>query len=111
LDFYGGLRWRFEQYVPKTQRRIDRVASFLCKRRLQLQTDEAFNDPEYNTYTGAWHYSLSAAVLSFRAAKALQVNAPNRFAHTGFQWPGYAPFEWRSEQLLQLGLIEAGQWF
>jgi hypothetical protein len=111
LNFYGGLRWRFKQYAPKTQRRIDRVALFLCKRRPQLQTDEAFNNPEYNTYTGAWHNSPSAAILSFGAAKALQVNAPNRFAHKGFQWPGYAPFEWRSEQLLQLGLIEAGQWF
>ena len=25
LDFYGGLRWRFEEHVPALRRRIDRI--------------------------------------------------------------------------------------
>ena len=63
------------------------------------------------TDIGAQHNSPSTAILSFRAAKALQVNAPNRFTHTGFQWHASAPFEWRSKKLLQLGLIKARQRF
>jgi hypothetical protein len=28
LDFFGGLRWRFEEYIPSQRRRIDRVSIF-----------------------------------------------------------------------------------
>jgi hypothetical protein len=28
LDFYGGLRWRFEEHVPALRRRIDQISIF-----------------------------------------------------------------------------------
>ncbi len=111
LDFFGGLRWRFDQYVPSTLRKIDRIGLFTSKPGLQLQPDDTFNDPEYNTYTGLWHNSPSAAILSFRAAKALRMNATSCVAIDCFDWPGSIPFQWHSEQLLNLGLMETGQWF
>ena len=70
LDFFGGLRWRFEQYVLSANRKIDREALFTSKLGLQLHPDDNFNDPEYNTCTCRWHNSPSAIILSFRAAKA-----------------------------------------
>ena len=111
LDFFGGLRWRFDQYVPNAQRKIDRVGLFKSKPGLQLHPDDTFNEPEYNTYTGLWHNSPSAAILSFRAAKALLINAASCAAIDRFDWPHSVPFKWHSEQLLALGLMETGQWF
>lgn len=31
LDFYGGLRWRYEEHVPAARRKIDRIALFKAK--------------------------------------------------------------------------------
>jgi hypothetical protein len=28
LNFYGGLKWRYEEFVPCERRRIDRMAVF-----------------------------------------------------------------------------------
>ncbi|WP_370254818.1 glycosyltransferase family 2 protein, partial [Nioella sp.] len=50
LDFFGGLRWRYEEHVPKDRRKIDRVGLFKAKRDLVLRADYTFNDEEYNTY-------------------------------------------------------------
>ncbi len=33
LDFFGGLRWRFEEHVPATRRKIDRISLFKAKKR------------------------------------------------------------------------------
>jgi len=74
LDFFGGLRWRFEEHVPMPRRRIDRVALFRSKPGLVLHADHTFNDPEYNTYACPWHHSLTLALCSFRTAKALKRN-------------------------------------
>ena len=111
MDFYGGLRWRFEEHVPKPRRRIDRISLFRAKKGLWLQPDHTFNDPEYNTYACPWHNNLTAAVCSFRAAKALRGNAGSRKDVDTFLWHNSVPFDWTSDQLLKLGLIEPGQWF
>jgi len=86
LDFFGGLRWRFEEHVPAPRRRIDRVAMFLAKPGLSLRADHTFNDPEYNTYACPWHHSMTIALCSFRTS-------------------------WHSQQLMDFGLMEPGQWF
>ena len=31
LDFFGGLRWRFEEHIPEDRRRIDRIGLFRAK--------------------------------------------------------------------------------
>jgi hypothetical protein len=111
LDFFGGLRWRFEEHVAPDRRRIDRIALFQAKPGLRLRGDHTFNEPEYNTYACPWHNNLTAAICSFRAAKALRTNAASRFEVGSFLWPSSERFTWGSRQLLDLGLMETGQWF
>jgi hypothetical protein len=111
LDFYGGLRWRFEEHVPPDRRRIDRIGLFRAVEGLRLLPDHRLSEPEMNTYACPWHNNLTAAICSFRAAKALKTNAASRSSIGTFQWHNSTPFEWRAQQLMDLGLIEPGQWF
>ncbi|MTJ03145.1 MAG: hypothetical protein FH759_00445 [Sediminimonas qiaohouensis] len=111
LDFYGGLRWRYEEHVPTSRRRIDRIALFRAREGLRLQPGHTFNDAEYNTYSCPWHHNLTAAICSFRTAKALKRNPGSTFDIHTFRWHNSTPFEWHSSQLLDLGLMEPGQWF
>jgi hypothetical protein len=111
LDFFGGLRWRFEEHIPADKRRIDRIALFRAKPGLRLRDDHRFSDEEYNTYACPWHNNLTAAIASFRTAKALKRNPGSTFAIDTFQWQNSIPFAWSSTQLMEMGLMEPGQWF
>ncbi|OCX64624.1 hypothetical protein BFP70_11445 [Thioclava sp. SK-1] len=111
LDFFGGLRWRFEEHVPEKKRKIDRISLFRTQPGLQFHANHTFSDEEYNTYACPWHHNLTAAVASFRAAKALKANAGSTFDVQSFYWYNSTPFEWNSAQLMNLGLMEPGQWF
>ncbi len=111
LNFYGGLRWRFEEHIPEQRRRIDRIALFRARKGLHLLPGHVFDDPEYNTYSCPWHHNLTAAIASFRTAKALKRNSGSAFDIPTFHWHNSIPFEWNSQQLLDLGLMEPGQWF
>lgn len=111
LDFFGGLRWRFEEHIPAPRRKIDRISIFRSKPGLRLRSDYTFNDEEYNTYACPWHHNITTAVASFRTAKALRTNAGSRFDIETFRWHNSVPFEWHSQQLMDLGLMEPGQWF
>lgn len=111
MDFFGGLRWRFEEHVPWTRRKIDRIGLFRAKHGLTLRADHTFSDEEYNTFACPWHHNLTAAICSFRTAKALKTNPGSKYEITTFKWQNSERFEWNSRQLLDLGLIEPGQWF
>jgi hypothetical protein len=111
LDFFGGLRWRYEEHVPAARRKIDRIALFRARRGLHIRADHTFDDEEYNTYACPWHHNLTAAIASFRTAKALKRNPGSTFEIDTFRWHNSTPFEWHSRQLLDLGLMEPGQWF
>lgn len=111
LDFFGGLRWRFEEHIPKARRKIDRIALFRAKPGLRLGADNTFNDEEYNTYACPWHHNLTATICSFRTAKALKSNAGSTFDIYTFKWHNSTEFSWTSQQLMDLGLMEPGQWF
>lgn len=111
LDFFGGIRWRHEEHIPDASRKIDRIALFRARKGLQLRVDHTFNEQEYNTYACPWHHNLTAAICSFRAAKALKRNPGSTFEIQSFKWHNSTPFEWHSRQLLDLGLMEPGQWF
>lgn len=111
LDFYGGLRWRYEEHVPYKRRKIDRIALFRAKKGMRLRWDHTFDDEEYNTYACPWHHNITAAICSFRTAKALKINPGSKAEITTFKWHNSTPFEWHSRQLLDLGLMEPGQWF
>ncbi|OWY09719.1 hypothetical protein B6V74_06800 [Thioclava sp. F42-5] len=111
LDFFGGLRWRFEEHVPAERRKIDRIALFRAKPGLKLRPDHTFNDEEYNTYSCPWHHNLTCATASFRVAKALKFNPGSTYDVHSFTWVNSERFNWSSQQLMDLGLIEPGQWF
>lgn len=111
LDFFGGLRWRYEEHIPPRSRKIDRIALFKAKDGLRLREDHTFSDEEYNTFACPWHHNLTAAICSFRTAKALKHNPGSRYDIASFNWHNSIPFEWHSRQLLDLGLMEPGQWF
>jgi len=111
LDFFGGLRWRFEEHVPVTRRKIDRIALFRSRPGLELRRDNTFNDEEYNTYSCPWHHNMTAAIASFRVAKALKFNPGSTYDIADFRWYNSEPFAWHSQQLMDLGLMEPGQWF
>lgn len=111
LDFFGGLRWRYEEHIPKDKRKIDRIGLFRSKPGLELRPDHTFNDEELNTYACPWHNNLTAAIVSFRTAKALKSNSGSTFDIPTFKWHNSVPFDWTSQQLLDLGLMEPGQWF
>jgi hypothetical protein len=97
--------------VPWTRRRIDRIALFRAQPGLKLRDDFTLSDEEMNTYACPWHNNLTSCIVSFRTAKALRSNPGSRFAINTFLWQNSAPFEWHSQQLLDLGLMESGQWF
>ena len=111
LDFHGGLRWRFEEHVPEDRRRIDRIGLFRARKGRRLLPDHTFEEDELNTYACPWHNSPTATIMSFRTAKALRTNPGSRHGIDSFLWPGSERFEWRSAQLMDLGLMEPGQWY
>jgi len=110
LDFFGGLRWRFEEHIPAARRKIDRIALFRTKPGLVLRPDFTFSDEEYNTYACPWHHNITTAVVSFRTAKALKSNPGSRYDIHDFKWHNSTKFQWNSQQLMDLGLMEPGQW-
>ena len=111
IEILGGLRRRFEEHVPFRQRDIARTGLFRAGTGAAIGADGRFAEPEINTRHSPWHRSPSVAIASLRAAKALQANPESRAAVRRLVWPGSEPFRWSSEQLLQAGLMEAGQWF
>ena len=111
LDFFGGLRWRYEEHIEESRRRIDRIALLRARPKAKLRTDHTWSEEELNTYACPWHHNLTAAIVSFRTAKALRTNPASRFDISSFRWHNSVPFEWQSQQLLDLGLMEPGQWF
>jgi hypothetical protein len=78
---------------------------------LRLLPDFTLTDEEMNTFACPWHHNLTAAVCSFRTAKALRANPGSRHAVPTFRWHNSVPFDWHSQQLMDLGLMEPGQWF
>lgn len=111
MEYFGGLRWRFEEHIPYHRRRIDRISLFKAVPGLQMLPDHRFNLFEYNTYACPWHHNLTAATCSFRTAKALKRNPGSRYDIDNFHWQNSVPFSWQSQQLFDLGLMEPGQWF
>ena len=111
IDIFGGLRWRVEEHVPESSRHLNRIALFRAAKGLRLGPDHRFDRAEYNTISCPWHHNLTAAIASFRLARALRANPGTRDAAQDLQGPWSTDFHWQSRQLLDLGLIEPGQWF
>lgn len=111
IDVYGGLRWRFEEHISSARQRLNRVSFFRAVPGLAMLPDRSFNIAEFNTFSCPWHNNLTAAVGSFRTAKALRRNPGSRDVINTFHCPQSERFSWQSQQLLDLGLMEPGQWF
>jgi hypothetical protein len=111
LEFFGGLKWRFEEFVPYERRKIDRIAIFRARADLRMRDNFTFSNEEYNTHSCPWHNNITAAILSFRTAKALCHNPSSRVKISDFTWFNSARFTRSSQQLLDMGLIEPAQWF
>lgn len=111
LDIYGGLKWRFEEFLPELRRRIDRIALFQAQKGLKIDRNHLFNDEEYNTFSCPWHHNTTVALCSFRTAKYLKTNPASTFEVDHFTWSKSVRFHWNSQQLMDLGLMEPGQWF
>lgn len=111
LDFFGGLRWRFEEHIPPKRRKIDRISLFRAEPGLKLRDDHTLSNEEYNTYACPWHNNLTVSLCSFRTAKALKTNPGSMFDIPTFRWHNSTTFNWHSQQLMDLGLMEPGQWF
>lgn len=110
-EIRGGLRRRFGEYVPPDRADLGRTGLFRAARDLRMGGDFRFSDPEYDTISCPWHRNVTAAVASFRAAKALCTNPASRTVASRLVWEGSAPFDWTADQLIDHGLMEPGQWF
>jgi len=111
VDLFGGLKWRYSEHIPWERQKINRVALFRGRPGLEMLSDHSFNDPEMNTINCEWHNSLTCAVASLRVAKSLLRNPGSTFDVDRFVWSQSEKFEWRSQQLMDHGLLEPGQWF
>lgn len=111
FDIFGGLTWRYEEFVPWERRRIDRVPLFRAVEGLRMSDDLRLNVAEMNTLSCPWHHNVTVAVASFRVAKSLKRNPGSMFEIDTFMWRRSIRFDWRSDQLLELGFMEPGQWF
>ncbi len=111
MNIHGGLRWRYEEHIAKARQRLDRASLYRAVPGLQMAADGTFSAPEHNTVSCPWHNNLTVATASFRTAKALRRNPGSRHAIDTFYGAHSESFSWSSQQLLDLGLIEPGQWF
>ena len=111
FDIFGGLAWRYEEFVPWDRRRIDRIPLFRAEEGIRMSDDLTMSVPEMNTISCPWHHNITVAVASFRVAKSLKRNPGSMFEIDSFMWRRSIRFEWSSDQLLELGIIEPGQWF
>ncbi len=111
IEVYGGLKWRFEEHIPWKQRRLDRVPLFKAAPGLTMNEDLVLSEPDMNTVSCPWHHNLTVSVCSFRTAKGLLKNPHSREKIGSLMAPQSAPFGWTSQQLLDVGFMEAGQWF
>ena len=86
MDFFGGLSWRFEEFIPFKRRKVDRIGVFRAKTELNLKEDFTFNEQEYSMYACPLHNNLTEAIVSFRIAQALQLNSGSQHNIHDFNW-------------------------
>ena len=109
-EVFGGVGWRFEEFLPSPLQRINRPAFFQASEDVALRDDLWFEDDEYNAISCPWHNNPTMALMSVRRALALKSHPNFRQAVPSLIWPGSEPFKWRSDQLIAHGMMEAGQW-
>ena len=111
LRVYGGLGWRFRELLPDSARQIGRTGLFLARSDLRMGPERLIEDDEYASVSCPWHRNPTAAIMSLRRARRIMADPDFPPLRERLHWDGSERFEWRSTQLLKLGLIEPGQWF
>jgi len=111
LDVYGGLAWRFEEHLGGAEHHIGRPALFRARKGEHLGIDLRFTALEYGSVACPWHNNPTGAIVTLRNARRLFGQPGFGAVRSKLIWRGSTRFEWNSRQLLELGLIETGQWF
>ena len=111
LRLYGGLGWRFGEFVPKELSQIGRSSLFRATKGVWLDRKYLFEDVEYASVSCKWHHNPTAAMMSLRRARRIMAHPRFHEVRGKLIWSGSEPFAWNSQQLLELGMIEPGQWF
>ncbi|MEM1160770.1 MAG: hypothetical protein AAGJ28_07535 [Pseudomonadota bacterium] len=111
LRFYGGMGWRFEELTPPEQQQCGRSSLILAQKGVHLNREMLFGEVEYDSISCPWHHNPTGAVMSLRRSARIMAhpNFPD-VAHS-LIWAGTTKWDWTSRQLLELGMIEPGQWF
>jgi len=111
LRLFGGLGWRFEELCPPELQQIGRTVLLRVAPGTALDRERLFGQTVYDSVSCPWHHNPTGAVMSLRRSRRI-------LAHPGFAevadrliWEGSTRFAWQSRQLLELGMIEPGQWF
>ncbi|MEM7211411.1 MAG: hypothetical protein AAF479_05850 [Pseudomonadota bacterium] len=111
LRLFGGLGWRFAELTPRELQQIGRTSLFRAQRGTWLDRNYLFDDPEYGSVQCKWHHNPTAAVMTLRRARRIMAHPQIHELRGKLMWQGTQRFDWTSRQLLELGMIEPGQWF
>lgn len=111
LRLYGSLGWRFEELCPPALQPIGRTGLLKVGPDTVLDRERLFGQTDLDSVACPWHHNPTAAIFSLRRTQRI-------LAHPGFGpvadrlfWDGSTQCQWSSRQLLELGMIEPGQWF
>lgn len=111
LNLYGGLAWRFEELSPGDMHQLTRPSLVRVQRGATLDRNWRFNDPDLDSVSCPWHHSPTGAIMSLRRTWRIMAHAGFTDVAGDLMWQGSTRFDWTSRQLLELGMIEPGQWF
>lgn len=111
IEVYGGLKWRFAEYIPWERRSASRLPFFRAADDLRVLDDLSLSDPERNTIACPWHHSMTMSVASWRVARSLISNPDSRAKVEKLTWSHSEKFNWTATQLMEHGFLEPGQWF
>lgn len=111
VRLFGSLGWRFEEMMPSSLQQIGRTSMLRAERGVHLGRDMIFEDPEYASVSCPWHHNLTAAMMTLRRTYRLVAHPNFHTVRRKLDWAGTTEFDWTSSQLLELGMIEPGQWF
>lgn len=111
LRLYGGLGWRFAEFTPKEMQQIGRTSLFRATKGVWLDRKYLFDDPEYASVSCKWHHNPTASMMSLRRSRRIMAHPRFHEVRGQLMWAGSEPFDWSAQKLLELGMIEPGQWF
>ncbi len=111
LRVSGGLGWRFAEFGSRDMEQIGRASLFRANRDILMDRRYVFADAAYNSVQCKWHHSPTAAMMTLRRSRRIMAHPDFHAVREKLMWAGSERFDWTSRQLLELGMIEPGQWF